>query len=414
MLLSNSSKVIAALCLSASTVSTFAYDLKTDGGFEIYQSPDNHYWFSLHGIIKTDATFFIGDFDDKRDEFPSGAIVRSAEATVNGGVGKDFTYALTLSFESGTSVNDAYFTYHGFKNTEISFGQVISPFCLENANSGKAIPFLERSLPVIALRPCMGVGANFATWGDNTSFKIAVTTPLHGSNIDRAGIKHRSDRLTTTTRFVWAPYINDNCVTQIGVSGVYGNNYSTFRDGSFNADGRRFSTRPEAKARNTLAIINSGNALGINDYWELGVEAAQQWGPLLLEAEYLHALINRDFSEKVNFYGWHAQVAYVLTGESRHHKMKGASFGTIKPQCKYGAWEVAARYSMVDLNDKDIHGGKGHNVSASVGWYINEHLKILANYIHANIDPTRELGSANPNPGKRDLDIVAIRAQVAW
>ena len=406
-------KSILSSLLLISSLNAQAVDVQTDGGIEVYDKP-NGYWFTLNGIVKTDMTYFIGDFESKRDEFPSGGSVRSVESTLRGGVGNDFTYSVTLGFDSGVSVNDAYFTYQGFKNTELSFGQVISPFCLENANSSKAVPFLERSLPVIALRPCMGIGVNVGVWGDHTSFKFASTTPLQGTNRDTATIKHRSDRLTNVARFVWAPIKVQNDVTQVGASVVYAQNNPTFRDDTLNTDGRRFSTRPEAKARNTLAIINSGSALGLKEYWQFGFEAAQQWGPLLVQAEYLGTLANRAFDPNVYFYGWHADVAYVVTGETRPHKMKNGSFGTLKPQNCYGAVEVAARYSMVNLNDQDVHGGREHNFAVSAGWYVNTHLKIMTNYIYANIVPTQELGAMNPNPSQRYLHIVAARAQVDW
>jgi phosphate-selective porin OprO and OprP len=393
----------------------FADDATTDGGFEIYRSNDDRYWFTLHGIMKVDATFFIGDYQNRRNEFPSGTNVRAIETTMEGGVGKDVTYTMTLGFDSGVSVNDAFITYKGFKNTNISVGQVISPFCLENANSGKWIPFLERSLPVISYRPCMGIGANISTWGKQTSFTIASTTVPHGTNRDAAGIMHRSDKFTTTSRFVWAPYLRDNKVVQIGVSGVYGDNSPTFRDDSLNTDGRRFSTRPEARARNTPSIINSGNMMAIRHYTVVGVEASGQTGPLLVQAEFLQTDITRKDRPHLNFYGWYSQVSYMLTGETRKHKMNNASFGGVTPRCKYGAWEVAARYSMVNMSDEDIHGGKENNVAVSLGWYVNPNLKILTNYIYASIDPTQALGAArNPDPTKRHLNIVGLRGQVVF
>lgn len=393
-----------------------ADEAKTDGGIEIFRSNDNRYFFKMHGIAKVDAVFFIDDHNARQNEFPSGTNVRALETTFNGGIGKDLSYTITLSFESGVGVNDTFFTYHGFKNTELSFGQVISSFCLENANSGKWIPFLERSLPVIALRPCMGIGANLSNWGDRYSIMLASTTVPHGQNRDTSTIKHRSDRFTNTGRFIYVPYMQGkDQLIQVGVSGVYADNNPTFRDDSLNTDGRRFSTRPEAKARNTRALVDSGNSMFIKHYTEFAAELAHQWGPFLMHAEYIQADITRKDRDDLHFYGWHAQAAYVLTGESRVYKPKNGSFGQVKPNCQYGAWEVAARYSMVDLNDNDIHGGKENNVSLSLLWYVNENLLILGNYIHASIDPTQALGAANnPNPSKRHLNIFGLRSQIVW
>lgn len=399
------------------TTQTIAAEVKTDGGFEIFRSDDSNYWFKMHGVAKVDAIIFGDDFDARQNEFPSGTNVRALESTFNGGIGQDLSYTITLSFESGVGVNDTYFTYTGFKNTEINIGQVISHFCLENANSGKWIPFLERSLPVTALRPCMGIGASVVNWGDNYALLLASTTVPHGQNRDTSTIKHRSDRLTNTGRFVFLPYRDENYthLVQMGISGVYAENNPTFRDDSLNTDGRRFSTRPEARARNTRALVDSGNSMFIKHYNEQAAEIAGLWGPLLMQAEYIQVNIHRKDRPNLHFYGWHAQAAYVLTGETRAYKIKSGSFGQVKPKCKYGAWEVAARYSMIDLNDQDIHGGKENNFSLALLWYVNQNLLIMGNYIYASIDPTQALGAANnPHPNKRHLNIYGTRAQIVW
>ena len=215
-------------------------EAKTDGGFEIYRSQDDRYWFKLHGIAKVDAAFFTDAFEDEQQEFPNGTNIRALETSFNGGIGEDFSYSIVLGFETGTvTINDTFFTYSGFQDTEISFGQIISPFCLENANSSKWIPFMERSLPVIALRPCMGIGVNFTNWGKHYGIIFASATVPHGQNRDTATIRHRSDELTHTLRTFYVPLNEDNKVIQIGASGVYANTNATFRDNSPNIDGRR-------------------------------------------------------------------------------------------------------------------------------------------------------------------------------
>lgn len=411
-------KILCFAFLLSTLFSSYVHadEVKTNGGIEVYRSDDDRYWFKMSGVAKVDAIFFMDGYDARRNEFPSGANVRAVETSLNGGIGKDLSYTVSLSFENGVSVDDTYFTYSGFKNTEINIGQVMSHFCLENANSGKWIPFLERSLPIVALRPCMGMGVNISNWGENYAILLASTTVPHGQNRDTSTIKHRSDKLTNTARFIYLPYYADDYTSlfQLGISGVYARNNPTFRDGSLNTDGRRFSTRPEVKARNTPALIDSGNTLYIRHYNEIALEMASLWGPFLIQGEYTHLNIHRQDRPNLHFYGWHTQASYVLTGETRAYKIKNGSFGQVKPRSQYGAWEVAARYSMINLNDQDIHGGKENNVSLSLLWYVNDNLLILANYIHARIDPTQAVGVNNPDPNKRHLDIFGMRAQFVW
>ncbi|HKY69665.1 MAG TPA: porin [Gammaproteobacteria bacterium] len=397
-----------------------ADEAKSDGGIEVFNPNNGDYWFKLHGIIQVDATIFSGGHEDKQTDFPSGTNVRGLELDLEGGIGHDLSYSIALALDNGVGVNDAYFTYHAYDHLDVSLGQVISPFCLENTNSGKWLPFLERSLPVVAFRPCLGIGGRIQNWGDDYSFALAVTTPLHGTNKDKTvsgtSIMHRSDRLTTTGRLTFAPILTDEQVIQIGGSAVYGDTNTQFRDGSPNVDGRRFSTPPEAKARNTFSLVNSGNNLLVRHYSVLGAEAGGLFGHLLLQAEYLHTFLTRDDLPHAQFHGWYAQGAYVLTGEMREYKAKDGKFGAVKPRCWYGAWEVGARFSTVNLNDKDILGGKEHNTTLGLNWFFNKNLRISGDYIFASITPSQALSlpSLTFLPNKRHLHIVGLRTQVVW
>ena len=48
--------------------------------------------------------------------------------------------------------------------------------------------------------------------------------------------------------------------------------------------------------------------------------------------------------------------------------------------CGRGAWQVGARYSYVDLNDKRVHGGQENEFTAGLNWFLNPNLKFQFNY----------------------------------
>jgi phosphate-selective porin OprO/OprP len=73
-------------------------------------------------------------------------------------------------------------------------------------------------------------------------------------------------------------------------------------------------------------------------------------------------------ASNVGFDGGYVQGSWVITGENRDYK--DGAFSRIKPNRPFslknggwGAWEVATRWSTLDLNDDNIAGGDEQNYS---------------------------------------------------
>jgi phosphate-selective porin OprO/OprP len=47
-----------------------------------------------------------------------------------------------------------------------------------------------------------------------------------------------------------------------------------------------------------------------------------------------------------------------------------------------GAWEVAYRYSYVDLNDTGINGGQMNQHTIGLNWYLNDNTRLQFNYLN--------------------------------
>jgi phosphate-selective porin len=151
--------------------------------------------------------------------------------------------------------------------------------------------------------------------------------------------------------------------------------------------------------------------------------------------------LHRDLTAPANFgqpefWGWHAQAGYVITGESRCYDFCSGTFGSVIPASDCGAWEIAARYSAVNLIDDHVYGGRENNVTIGLNWFVNENVQIKFNYVRANIHPTattivfnrvfandieNRVGStAGTKPllvadsKKRKLDIFGLRFQAAF
>jgi phosphate-selective porin OprO/OprP len=54
-----------------------------------------------------------------------------------------------------------------------------------------------------------------------------------------------------------------------------------------------------------------------------------------------------------------------------------------------GAWQVGARYNLLDLDDHGIHGGVLHNLTVGLNWFWNPNTKWQFNYIATYRDVSR-------------------------
>ncbi|MCZ2341377.1 MAG: OprO/OprP family phosphate-selective porin [Bacteroidales bacterium] len=94
----------------------------------------------------------------------------------------------------------------------------------------------------------------------------------------------------------------------------------------------------------------------------------------------------------VNYNGFYVSTLYFLTGESRTWNTQAYIFNRVIPKSNFlvdkethgikgwGAWEVGARYSYLDLNDKTIRGGRLQAVTLGLNWYLNPITKFQFNY----------------------------------
>jgi phosphate-selective porin OprO/OprP len=143
------------------------------------------------------------------------------------------------------------------------------------------------------------------------------------------------------------------------------------------------------------------------------VEAAVAFGRLALQSEVRWAVVEDNSGVVNTFPGAYAHVRYTLTGEEIPFNRSGAVFGRIKPLCPvdwrrggWGAWELAARLSHLDLNGENLPGPGRRLTDTTVGvnWYLNDYTKFQCNWIHAELD--------DPRLGDSTADTFAMRGQL--
>lgn len=408
---------LAAMGIAAASSGAMAtMQVSSRGGLCVFDPAESCYWFKIGGLLQFDETIFSGKATSKRHDFPNGANIRRSWLDFRGGVGDDWSYRLTLDFRSDPVViREAYLSYSGLEQTNIAVGQIFVPFGLENWGCKQNLLFLEQSLMTTAfLAPEFGLGLYFDTnFCDMFTIAAAVYQPRQayrsfgletrifttlGDPLDGNLFRLRNDRVGEAVRVTFSPYHCEDTVYHFGAAVKNQRLIAT----TFNGLPVRtniFQTTPEGQGRTTATLVNAGR-MRATRFTVGGLEAAAMWGPFLVQSEYNRAktklhqdidpLTNRlDFRGNPNFWGWHVQAAYVLTGESHCYDFCTGTFGGVVPVSDCGAWEIAARYSAVNLIDDHVYGGRENNVTLGLNFYVNENVKIQFNYVRANIHPTR-------------------------
>ena len=365
--------------------------------------------------------------DDKTD-YTNGTELRRGRLSLSGTFLQDWDYRMEADFAGTTQatnsspgttnnvvVTDAYLRYNGFRPVAITAGNFKAQFSLEAVSSGKYLTFMERGLPFAFLN-LRSLGGMVSTNGDNWTGAIG----LFGDTV--AQQNNDDEGRGAAGRITYAPWFQKDRVLHLGFSGQWrvpdanGDNTTSLQT-------LRFSSKPESNiitddlsgTGSAGRLVDTGNIGGdVNDYTLLGVEAAGVYGPASLQGEYIHADVDRETGGDLAFNGYYIYGSYFLTSDLRNYKADKGVFDIIQPAQTFrlhgdgwGAWELATRYSVLDLNDADVNGGEERNVTLGLNWYPNSFVRLMANYIHVlDID-----GGVHDN---EDLDLFQVRAQVAY
>ncbi len=352
-----------------------------------YLSSDDNIKLTLGGRVQADTAFFDSDLT----EFSDASEIRRARLLFGARLFRDWNLRYDYDLASKSSpIKNAFIRYEGLDNASLTLGHFQEPFSMEELTSSGATTFMERALPN-AFVPGYHLGAAINVHGNDWSFAAGIFDRALGSNKDSG--HGYSARLT------YAPVHDKNRTLHLGFSSAYRNPES---------DSVRYSASPESNIGDH-DLVRTGTISNVDHTTGYGLEAAAQFGSYSLQGEYIITDVNRN-RDDVSFSGAYLYASWFITGETRNYNSRTGVFGGIKPLRKfdltgkgYGAWELAARYSTIDLNDGPIHGGRENNITLGLNWYLNSTMRLTANYIsvHSKRRDTRD-----------DPAIFQLRAQV--
>ncbi|MCZ7644980.1 MAG: porin [Planctomycetota bacterium] len=422
---------------------------------------------ALGGRIMWDWTFPMEDsrISDSLSEQENSTEFRRVRLFFGGDIYKNAFFKLQMDFaEDGDNTVEFKDVYMGLKNIPglgtATIGNQYEPVGLEEQTSSKYITFMERSMLSDAFIPSRNPGISFSNnhfdsrlgWkvgvfregnvtGEDTRDDTDDNVDDDAGDVDAAFFPSDGQANWAFSGRVWGqPWYQDDGKKMVHL-GLSGRHY-TPPDKRF-----RFRARPEVRVDR---FVDTGT-LTADSISLLGAEMAFVYKNWSLQAEYVGAWVDRDIgvftddpsgpdllddnADDAFLHGFYVFGSYFITGESRKYKQSSGLFDRVKPKKNFwvgdgiglGAWEVALRYSWLNLDsngfDPDdaagitdphqtrVRGGLIQNVTAGVNWYLNPNMRFMWNYVYTNLedgDPN-SVSVGSPPPGNAEASGVGLR-----
>ncbi len=390
------------------------------------------------------------------------ALLRRVRPTIEGTVFGKYDFRFTPEFAGGSaSAVDAYIDARFNPAFKVRAGKY-KPFVgLERLQGGGDIKFVERSYVTNAILPNrdLGVSVYGDLFGEKLNYAVGVNNGVVDGGNTSTGTEFDGSKEVTARLFATPFKDETNALAGLGfgIAGTYTN-----IDGERNLD---FTNTSAADAtRNGLPSYLTDGQQTFFRYGSASVadgkrtritpQANYYYGPFGLTAEY--ARVDQDVSlltsttsnaptvfvaganKKLSHDAWQIAASYLITGED-------ASFKGVKPKQDFdidkggwGAWELVARYSELNLDEDTFENKAGTSFStgtyanlsesaksakswtAGVNWYLNQNTKVALNYEHTKFEGGAGIGitainAAGTNVRDRESeDALLARFQVAF
>ena len=309
---------------------------------------------------------------------------RRARLGVAGFLTEHLYYRLVPDFAvSGRpSFRDAYVEY-------VDFPESRQPFGMESQTPASQLMFLERSV-AFALSPFRQVGLGMRNRNEDETLTwhasvFGYPSGQFGTAVSDSGFGVAA----RSTAILWEDNATESLI-HIGAD------YSYLHP---NDNPLRFRSVPEYNglltgADGTTAVVppfvDTGLMMNASSN-AFGLELATIQGPLVVQGEIVTTAVDLDGGDSATFNGAYIHGAYVLTDDRHKYNREFGNIERLLPRHPvgeggWGAWELTARLSALDLNDGPIDGGRIHDLTLGMNWYFNKNAYLQFNYIHAWVD----------------------------
>jgi phosphate-selective porin OprO/OprP len=413
-----------------------------------FESADKRFKAKLIGRVQADYWTFEADEDFETaigDEFDTAAYFRRARLGIDVTFLQNTRAKLEYDFARGGANQNGFADVFvalvdlddcGAPLPDVYVGHMKEPWSLDELTSTNVQPFMEKALPTLTFSPVRNTGVMlekglipYGTGGEKPECfeRLLLQLGVFGAFSNNFGdgvfsddgpseFDGDQDGWAVTGRAVFVPWYDCSCpacrVAHVGVAGSYRTD--------LRPDNIRFRSRPEVGVG--PRTIDTGNDVVADEVVMVCAEAAIVYDRLSAQGEYVLVDVSAPTQDDPTYTGWFVQATYSLTGECRAYRKGKGTFDRMKPcrpffcdECRAmgpGAWEVAARFSTVDLNDGvlAVQGGEQWDLTLGVNWYLNPNVRVQLNYVHAEVEDL-PVGAARTDGS---VDAFGVRVAASW
>jgi phosphate-selective porin OprO and OprP len=380
-------------------------------GFTL-QSADGDFTLRIGGLLQASSRWFPAEGGDTG---PNSFYVRRARPIFEGTIYKYIGFRLMPDFGLGTTVlQDAYLDLKYWPQAQLRLGKFKEPVSLERLQSAQDLQFVERSI-ANQLAPNRDVGAQF--FGDLSNGTVSYQFGLfNGVNDGGSGdIETTDDGKDIAARIFLQPFKNKNGSAAqglgFGVAGSWGQQKDPLTSVQYRTAGRSPYFRYDSAA------------VGDGDRRRIAPQLYYYTGPFGLMGEYINSSQEvRKGPTKADLTnsGWFVQASYLLTGEKSGYRNPAPAKPFDPSKHQWGAWEVVARYSRVNIDDEAFQKGLADpTASASdakaftlgLNWYLNKVFKAQFNWEHTDFN--RKIKFTGEDPRDHE-DVLLTQFQLSF
>ena len=409
-------------------------------GRPTFSTSDGKNAVAIRGVIQFDAAHYDVSPLTTTNDLGSGTNFRRARLGIDGKAFGDWSYALWGEFGGSggeaAALNQAYLEYSGWKPfgltspLRLRIGAWATPTGLEDATSNTDSLFLERPAAAELVRNLAGGDGRTGVGAFANGDHWYASGVLTGKVVGVPATPEFGQQKGYLTRVAFNPLHGTDYDLHLGanVQGIL--DLADTAAGPAVSRSLRLRERPEIRVDGGR-LVDTGAlpARGVTAY---GLELGASWKTFLLAGETFKIVADRSgtgpSAYDPSFKGWYVAGAWTLTGERHAWGAANGGFRGIRPakifdpsRDTWGAFEVAGRYSVLDLDDArglagtvaplgGVRGGEQTITTLGLNWYPNTVVRILVDQQWINVD---RLSGSGVQIGE-DVQVTSLRAQAAF